>query len=261
MSSPESSTLPVQYGLLYCAFGAEHAAEAHASAVSARQHMPDLPIRVVTDQQGIEEEGLWEVEVISADRYHRGCNLEVLRNSPFERTLLLDTDTRILDGLEEVFTLLDRFDVAMVPAPFIRPPKFRQDGAPEVFPQFNGGFLAYRRSPAVTAFFEHWAALYAKDLAQGEDLLKKGGRKTHFPANQPSLRQSLWECKELKIFSLHPRYNYRVVIPMVMEGKVKVLHADPKALDAAAKVVNKRLGVRICSYARGRFRMRGGKSG
>ena len=90
----------------------------------------------------------------------QGNNIDKVRHialSPFQRTILLDTDTYCLHPFPEIFDLLDHFQIA---APmdngrfserwdpsakthvFIHP-----DGVPECFPEFNTGVIGFCREP------------------------------------------------------------------------------------------------------------------
>ena len=104
-------------GVLYIASGYEHIKAALLSAQSVRDTNPNLPIHLFADyqQQNIQldaEPGpLTSWENISDP--HRRSKVDYISRTPFEQTMYLDTDTRVLCDLEDVFCLLENFDVAM----------------------------------------------------------------------------------------------------------------------------------------------------
>lgn len=62
---------------------------------------------------------------------------------------------------------------------------------PNAFPQFNGGVIAYRRTPEVIAFMERW---------------RRAVREENLPKDQPSLRELIWES-DLRVATLPEEYN------------------------------------------------------
>ena len=112
----------------------------------------------------------------------------------FERTLHLDADVLAVADLRDVFEVLDRFDIALAHDQWRNSPAANatwRRPLPNAFPQFNGGVIAYRRTPEVLAFLAAWA-----------DALRASGLKR----DQPVLRELLWES-DLRIATLPPEYN------------------------------------------------------
>ena len=126
--------------------------------------------------------------------------MDFVSASPYERTLYLDSDTKIVRDFSDAFDLLDRFDVAAVQDHSRK--SSRWSGIPEyknipyAFPEFNGGVILFRKSPAVDEFFECWKKYFYKyeDQTQGQD--------------QASFRIALWES-DIRLHSLPFEYNVR----------------------------------------------------
>lgn len=102
-------------GVLYVAYGKAARKEARLSAESLYRVHPRWPVIVVSDVADIG----WAPSVAWADLGTPGrwakVNLDVL--SPWDQTLFLDADTRVLDQLHVGFSLLDRgWDVVIVPS-------------------------------------------------------------------------------------------------------------------------------------------------
>ena len=120
--------------------------------------------------------------------------IDAMARTRFERTLHLDADVLAVADLRDVFEVLDRFDIALAHDQWRNSPAANAQWRrplPNAFPQFNGGVIAYRRTPEVLAFLAAWA-----------DALRASGLKR----DQPVLRELLWES-DLRIATLPPEYN------------------------------------------------------
>jgi hypothetical protein len=96
-------------GIIYIATWQKFAEEACRSATSAKECMPDISI----------ESELFEQVVPIANPTH-GSEDKILHiaKSPYQETLYLDSDTHMVDDCREFFSLLERFDLAAVHAPY-----------------------------------------------------------------------------------------------------------------------------------------------
>jgi hypothetical protein len=233
--SPRQESVPgnSSRGVLYVAIGAGHLEEARVSAASVKRQMPDLATAVFTDVDGAGEE-FDHVRRLEIERFSYSIRIDSLRRTPFDRTLHVDTDTRLLDDVSELFQMLDAFDVGGVPSP-TRPP-WGDEAVPECFPQINGGVILYRRTEPVLTWLESWLALYEEDVARGEERLSRRVAKT-FPTDQPSLRITLYKSG-LRLAFLPVEYNCRFRMPGYLTGKVKIIHGDVAEIDRAAESLN-----------------------
>lgn len=191
--APAPETPPAGCGIVYIATGAAYSAATVEAAESARRHNPNLPLHFFTDQP-IEAPVFDRVERI--DNPHYRSKVEYLWRSPFERTLYLDSDTRVAGDLSEMFRLLDRFDLAVA---HVRNRHYEKRlrnwkvEVPKSFPQHNCGVLLYRRTPAVTTFLKDWQQAYAE---------------AGFKPDQITFRELLWRSS-LNYYVLPPEYNMR----------------------------------------------------
>ena len=200
-------------GILYSATGKPFIAEATASANSSLRYnnvlhqifcdsVPDAP-----PQAGIE----FVPFEPSGNPY-----LDKIRNigrSPFEETLFIDTDTYITANLDDLFDLLQRFDIAAAHAPGYT--KCDDRGQSEAFHDFNTGVIAYRSTPAVGKFLSSWDKLHTQWSANPPFYLKG--------VDQPAFRRALWDS-QLTFYTLSPEYNYRTIFPGRLVGAAKILH-------------------------------------
>jgi hypothetical protein len=177
-------------GVLYVATGAAHAEAARASAASVRRTNPGLGVALFTDQPVAGPE-FDRVEPIASP--HVRSKIDYMPRTPFAETLYLDTDTRVLGDLGELFRLLERFELALAQRAHAPGLREGRPAVPSSFPQANSGVLLYRASPAALAFLEDWRAAYA---AAG------------FKVDQITLRELLW-TSDIRFAVLPARFNTR----------------------------------------------------
>ena len=89
-------------GILYKVTGKKYVDEAEVSARSAKEQMPDIETALVTDTASYESEVF--DHVVQSEPLGQGysCKLPVPRESPFKRTLFLDTDTYVVADISSV---------------------------------------------------------------------------------------------------------------------------------------------------------------
>ena len=109
-SDPASAPRSHAEGFVYVATGDAYYEEARRSAASVRLHHPTRKICLVTDR--VRGEPFWDDLVLLPnpdfgfrDKMHMGL-------SPYVRSLFLDTDTEIIGPLDDIFVLLERFELA-----------------------------------------------------------------------------------------------------------------------------------------------------
>jgi hypothetical protein len=170
------------------------------SIKSARESNPNLPITVISDSDidfGADQNILVEKK---ADLRRKMSLIEL---SPYDYTMYIDTDTKIVGCLQESFGLLDRFDMAMV-ADSTRRIKAHADiwskyaSIPNSFSEFCSGLIFYKKSDAFYELVSNWKRNYEE---------WKTVSKVH--SDQQSFRVSLWETKNLNIHTLPIEYCIR----------------------------------------------------
>ena len=180
-------------GVLYIATGAAHTEAARASAASVRATNPGLAVALFTDQAVAGPEFDRVEPVVSA---HARSKVDYLAETPFAETLYLDTDTRVLGPLSEMFRLLERFEMALAQRAHVPASPAQavwRHAVPASFPQANGGVLLYRSSPAALGFMADWRAAYAE---------------AGFKVDQITLRELLW-ASDTRFAVLPARFNTR----------------------------------------------------
>lgn len=196
-------------GILYIATGDEFIQEAIQSAKQA-DTVVDVPIAIITNRE-IDNPIFDQVIVDSNPQYSYLDKPRGFQKSPFDKTLFLDTDTYIISPIDELFDLLDCFDMAATVDPNEASLRMRDlqyfDTVPESVPEYNTGVVAFSNNPKVSAFVDSWIRNYSE--SQHTD--------------QPSFRKAL-HTSSVKFTALSPVYNCFTNYPMQITGTVKILH-------------------------------------
>ena len=160
-----------------------------------------------------------------------------------QRTLFLDTDTRICGDIGELFEVLDAFELAAAHAPIrLGPhqPAALSTRAPTSFPELNTGVIAYRGTNAMRQLFERWRSLHAETLRSAGPSL----------GDQATFRVALYES-DVRFTVLPPEYNCRFTFPTYLHGPVRILHGRGDDLDGIEQELNGTTGPRAYVPGRG----------
>lgn len=180
-------------GIVYIVTGDAHTEAARQSALSARSSNPCLSIALFSDRM---PSGPGFDLVAPIENPHLRSKVDYLPRTPFSETLYLDSDTRVLGPLDDLFDVLARFDLAIAQRSRVRANRKKAQWrfeVPAAFPEHNGGVILYRSSPAALGFLETWRDAYAE---------------AGFAVDQITLRELLWSG-DLRFAVLPQRYNCR----------------------------------------------------
>ncbi|MGB3724031.1 MAG: hypothetical protein WA979_14590 [Pacificimonas sp.] len=249
----DRSAVSSDWGAVFYAIGATYVREAEEAARSVRAHMPDLPLCLFSDvppQAEVFDHALPPGDELTMKQQ----KMHALLNSPFAKTIYIDTDVFLAAPIYECFDIIDDghgYDMAAALTPRWSPDVPhdgrqaagrgpRIDGVPVAFPKINAGMMLFARTPAVTAMLERWRDLHAADGGRGQD--------------QESLRVALYES-DVRLAVLPPHYNYRTIYPGVVFGQIKLLHGRHRDMAKLAKRFNAWRGVRGTIPTRGPTRI------
>ncbi len=219
-------------GILYIATGKSFVEEASKSRLSLKQTDPDLPACLITDKESASIEAAKNfdtVQIIDNPTYTWQDKLIPLKNSPYEQTLFLDTDTLVIDSVEEMFETLDHFEIGYAHASF-RAWNDYNFGVPISFAEPNSGMILYKKSERFDNFVDAWFERYVKQVKD------ENGK---YGPDQPTFRYSLY-VSDLRLVVFPPEYNWRTIFPGYVGGaaKAKILHGREPTLSHAAKKIN-----------------------
>lgn len=224
-------------GVVYIATGQKFVDEALISARSVRQRMGDIAIALFTDLPHLASNPPEPVNMVFLmDNVRKSCldKMYPLLDTPFEKTLFLDTDTYVCDRLDEVFDVLDHYDIAIAHPPYRV--QYKIDGIPECFPEPNTGVIAFRKSPEALEVIRRWPVEYEKQRASEH--------KPHH--DQHSFRAALYGAQARFIVLPH-EYNFRNIGPNFAgkECKVKIIHGRHASFERLERRLNKNLNYRV----------------
>lgn len=236
MSSPSR-------GVIYIVTGQKFVHEACRSAASVRQCMPHIPITLFSDVP--QRSSLFDqvVPIVKPTHGHEDKILNIAK-SPYQDTLYLDSDTHMVDDSRELFSLLERFDLAAVHAPYRA--QYHVSEVPDCFPEFNAGVLLFRQSAKTDGLFARWLQIYREDGIKPLNWLFPGGASLyrHAIPNQPSFRRALYES-DVRIATIPPEYNCRFPFPGFVHTKVKIIHGRADSFTKIAEGLNKTMLPRV----------------
>lgn len=203
-------------GFLYIATGDAFVEEAILSARTVDEQHPETPICLMTDSETTAAV-FDEVVLIDDPAYGFEDQILNLDETPFDRTVYLDTDIYADGSVADVFDILEEFDIALAHSQSRE--AWPVGGVPEAFPEYNSGVIAYRQTERFRAFLSTWEEIYFAGK-EGSETMR----------NQPSLRQALYES-DIRIATLTPEYNCMFRYPGHADGKVKLFHGRLKPVD------------------------------
>lgn len=241
-------------GYVYFAYGKKRFMnQAQRSAKSLLKHDKEANITVFTDIEGhfppfpidktvyfpalrpqTQEEG-------KLDNCYEGKMLNLWR-TPYDRTMIVDTDTFFLGDPSGVFEMLDYFDFALTQSNSyltikgMEPPYNRVEG----LVPYNSGIMLFRKSPAARmVLMEDLKKLW---------LARRSIHKTHRMDIYLTLALA---ASQATVGVLPPIFNARINSPLTLDGEVKVLHYAgridvPKdSLECIGQDINVTTGKRI----------------
>ena len=206
------------------------------SAGSLKRVMPDLPITVFS-QFPVDRSLFENVEFVEPTQDGFYDKSRLIQNSPYDRTLLIDADTYVLEPVPELFSLLDHFDCAVTHEEYLNTDwhnRYPQPDIPSSFPEFNTGILMLKRSDRVSRLLEHWGSLYRNFLEE------KPGQSIN---DQPFFRVAAY-YSDVRIATLTREYNCKFRGQGYLNGRVKIIHGnvelklDPAFANKAALALN-----------------------
>lgn len=228
--------------------------EAVFSAKSLKKHCPEIPITIFTDSSNIKESCFDEVELIESNIHPFKNKVKHSPESPYEFTLYLDSDTKVVKPIYEMFEWLEEYDLGVANTPN----RNRSGNSVELinnagFDRYNTGVIAYKKSERTKKFFDKWL----KDLTpQNEANMWSGHFGDQHYFNKLIRENYHTECQvRLKIFPNRIYNARRLTLKQLKKaGEMEIvkiihmhgLHLSPLYLflwKAYRKLKNQRTGI------------------
>ena len=151
-----------------------------------------------------------------------------MTDTPFDQTLFLDSDVYVFDKLEEVFILLDKYDMAMAHAPFRQFIELNE--VPSSFSEFNTGVILFNKSEKIFAFFSEWLLNFYQ---------------LNCKRDQPAFRKAIYDNNDIRHYTLIPEFNCRFNMIGYVCDNVNFLHGRAKDITAIERAINERIEPRV----------------
>lgn len=219
-------------GFVYVATGKGYVAEAVHSAKQLKKIHPDIPICLVADkmQEDVSvfddlillEEG--EATYTPIDKVH--CV-----RCPYREAVFLDSDTWAANKIDELFGILTKFDLALLPENK-RGWNYHLPGVPRPFAEFNTGVIVFRNEERIKGIFRVWEEEY-KRLREEQNLKN----------DQPSFRYVLWNS-DLRVAPIPSEYHFLGNALNYIMWEALLIHGRGD-LGKIAETVNEKLGSRV----------------
>ena len=228
----------INNGYLYAATGQKYIEEAVISVRSLRRINSDIHATLITDNQ-IEISDFDSIQILKNENQNLNAwksgllfKVMALQNFPYNKTFFVDTDTYFCDECEELFELLEYYDLLICHAPadvsMVTVGKKELDG---YFP-YNTGVIVYNKNDIIKKTFEDWLTIYKAKIEL-------------YPHDQASFMEALL-TNSVKLYVLQPIYNFRIsYFVSVSAKKVKIIHGRPRNFDEIIKIVNSKIMQRV----------------
>jgi len=216
-------------GLVYVAWGKAFVQEAAQSAKSAKAAGGYACAIVTDDTDGLDDVFDYKIKCDLRKDY---SDKILMRYSPFDESIFLDTDTVVVFDLEPLFDLFRRFDVFFQAA--TGGVHYSIGDVPILsFPEISAGVIGFRKNSEVSRFFELWQKSY--DQIQ----LENGSGAW----DQRSLRYAAWASEVRLTFIQHEWQCYSFAANILLTN-VKIFHGRGRSMDSMMSLANKHLDYR-----------------
>lgn len=236
----------ISVGIYFIIYGQRSYLECERCITTIKKHMPDISIAAIVEER-LKPTFNLDVDTVQfinlPPKWDWRIKVDCIRKFPFEKTLFLDTDTIVCDDITDVFSLLDRVDMAICHEP-VRTWGYEFPDLPDSFPMLNSGVIAYRHSKSMERMFKLWGDYHDKL----EEIRKLHPKVSY--GDQNSLRPALYYSTGLTFSILPPEYNCRVAAGCVA-GKVRILHAHGDLLKLE-QIINSTNNIRLHGSYRGK---------
>jgi alpha-N-acetylglucosamine transferase len=200
-------------GFLYVAFGKRYLQEVETSARSLKR-FTKLPVCVVTDDANFSS--VYVDKIILTNTVTDFVSKIIgLAKTPFEQTVFLDSDTFVCAPIDNLFHILELFDMCMCAERANHSYGFIDKNFPlqyeNILPEYHTGVIVFKQNEAVKKLMKDWLKLHIDN---------------GFKADMPSFREAfILNAKAVSIAPLPFEYNYHGTLSFgFAENKIHVIH-------------------------------------
>jgi len=189
----------INEGFLYIAFNKSFLEEAIFSALSLKKNTKKK-IAIFTDINDPRLNKIFDfIGIINPS--HIRSKVDFMSKSPFKKTIFLDSDTFIKNNIDDIFEILNKFDVVACidsarKRKYISDKILEYSQIPYGFAEINSGVLGFKSNKKVKYFLKMWQKKFFKYIKETSGW------------DQPSCRIALWNSN-VKLHILPSEYNIR----------------------------------------------------
>lgn len=205
--------LEIEKGFIYVTFGDKFLKEAAESANRVKR-IHNYPILLITDQEVTDPFTIAQFDkIIIRDLKHEYSDKIFMRESPFKKSIFLDSDTIVQHSMDPLFDMLDFFDIAVQ---FTEGGNhYKISGVPYCFYEPSAGIIAWRKSDVMDQFFCDWELCY-NDIQREQGMIGAW--------DQRSLRKALYFNKNVRIVPLPIEWQFYTYKANVTAGQTVMIH-------------------------------------
>jgi len=200
-------------GILFVAYGDErYLIEARASIEHIEKIWPEVPIELLTGKM---------------TSPHMLGKIQGIRETPFDRTLFLDTDCWLVEPVPELFEVLNNFDLAVSLCDWRY---IYQIDVPDCFTLVSNSQFAYLNNDRVQSLLGDWERRFLLDHAR-----LRGRSHPDLPwfHSLPSWTEALYHS-DVRFAVLGQEYFWTGT--GYVQQKVKIVHKRPAAAEEAEQI-------------------------
>ncbi len=212
-------------GYIYVALGEKYRRQFEKSVKFLKEYNNQVNVTVITDQK---DESLEKADkIIEKPELNLGLPYKAKticwKETPYEKTIALDTDTIVCGETSELFDMLERFDVIAGHAPY-RLWSCDSERIPEPFVQFNTGVVGFDN----------------KLLSHIDRVVDKMGSDCECErSQQPPFREVVYNS-DLETYVLPTEYNFRSKFLAYAQQPIKIIH-DAELLELSYPKIQQRI--------------------
>lgn len=201
-------------GVIYYAVGDDCIEQAIASAQSLKHHN-DLPVTLYSDKD-LDSVYIDDVITIRSNEYPFFDRINYFRQTPYDKTVYLDTDTVIVGDITSVFDMMDRFDIVAsineTRDTAVEGHKFNTTDidVPESFPEYQCGVIGFCDNPKIMSLFDDWQSRYKQ-------------YRDKYILDQPFFREAIYHG-DIDLGTLPTEYNALINLGGYFEQEIRIVH-------------------------------------
>lgn len=184
-------------GILYIAFGDKYIEQARKSAISVKE-VQNTHITIFCDRE-ISSPAFDVVRKVHPE--HNRAKVDFLEETPYVKTIYLDSDTKVIRNISEIFEILENFDFVGTHDLSRKRQEWCEtiseyENIPYGFTEINGGVLGIKKTQSSCELINLWTKKFYqyRELTRNQD--------------QPALRMALWESR-VRYHILPVEFNVR----------------------------------------------------